>query len=116
MRSGELDRWVRVQVVPGLRERWGVLKDILEEGGLEVRKGETYGGYFVWVKLPDGVSASDIERRCREEGVIVAPGGSFSVGGDLEGWVRLTYSWLPMEDLREGTKRFLGVVRELEER
>ncbi|KAK0255882.1 hypothetical protein B0A54_11143 [Friedmanniomyces endolithicus] len=84
-----------------------------------------FGGYFVWLSLPSGMSAGVLARRCREEaGVIVAEGGIFEVpeekgdgeeeeGGSLQegfdGFVRLCFAWEEEGRLEEGV-RLVGEV------
>lgn len=68
------------------------------------------GGFFVWLSLPEGLTAADLARVCREEEeVIVAHGGMFEVPGDeavkFEGNVRLCFAWEEVERLVEGVKR-----------
>lgn len=45
-------------------------------------------GLFLWCRLPDGLSAEDVARRCLAEGVVLAPGNAFSLGQVAGGYVR----------------------------
>jgi DNA-binding transcriptional MocR family regulator len=76
------------------------------------------GGFFVWLSLPEGLSAAEFARVCREdEGVVVAPGGMFEVPGDegvrFEGNVRLCFAWEERERLVEGVRRMKKAVETL---
>ncbi|SHL97381.1 aminotransferase-like domain-containing protein [Roseibium suaedae] len=37
------------------------------------------GGFYLWCRLPEGLTSSDVARRCMQERVILAPGNVFSV-------------------------------------
>jgi DNA-binding transcriptional MocR family regulator len=49
------------------------------------------GGYFLWVKLPDGVNALQIHRDALTKGISIAPGAIFSAQGNFDGYIRLNY-------------------------
>ncbi|CAB4711903.1 unannotated protein [freshwater metagenome] len=57
------------------------------------------GTFYVWLKLPDGLTADDILAAQR---VAVAPGGGFGPSG--EGWVRLSVA-VTDENLEAGLER-----------
>lgn len=71
---------------------------------------EVVGGFFVWLSLPEGVTAGEFAQVCKEEeGVIVAPGAMFEVPGDegvkFDGNVRLCFAWEEERRLVEGVRR-----------
>jgi len=70
------------------------------------------GGLFLWVELPPHVSARDVLARCLERQVAFVPGGSFYPNGGHENTLRLNYSNMPEERIREGIGRLAGVLRE----
>lgn len=47
------------------------------------------GGYFLWVKLPDGVNSLELHRAALKAGVSIAPGPIFSAQRDYVDYVRL---------------------------
>lgn len=49
------------------------------------------GGYFLWVKLPDGVNALDVHRLALANGISVAPGPIFSAQRGFTDYIRLNY-------------------------
>lgn len=49
------------------------------------------GGYFLWVKLPDGVKALDVHRLALANGISVAPGPIFSAQRGFTDYIRLNY-------------------------
>jgi GntR family transcriptional regulator/MocR family aminotransferase len=68
------------------------------------------GGLFLWLRLPDTISADELLPLACEEGVSFAPGGVFFTDG-IRGkeWMRLNFSAQPVEDIEEGIKR-LGIA------
>ena len=73
------------------------------------------GGYFVWVALPDSISAELLAEQCKdEESVVVAPGSMFEVPGDesvvFPNSIRLCLSWEDEPLLVEGVIRIAGVL------
>lgn len=49
------------------------------------------GGYFLWVKLPDGVNSLELHRTALERGISIAPGPIFSAQRGFTDYVRLNY-------------------------
>lgn len=80
---------------------------------------DVMGGYFVWFSLPPPLKANDLALRAREEeNVIIAPGPIFGVYGDitvvdLDGKVRICFSWEEEDRLVEGVKRLERVIRRM---
>lgn len=49
------------------------------------------GGYFLWVKLPNGVDALEVHRIALANGISIAPGPIFSAQKKFTGYIRLNY-------------------------
>ncbi|MDI1360547.1 PLP-dependent aminotransferase family protein [Methylotenera sp.] len=49
------------------------------------------GGYFLWMKLPDGVNALELHRIALANGISVAPGPIFSAQKGFTDYIRLNY-------------------------
>lgn len=49
------------------------------------------GGYFLWVKLPDGINALTLYRQALKFGISIAPGPIFSAQQRFQGYIRLNY-------------------------
>ncbi|KAL2196734.1 pyridoxal phosphate-dependent transferase [Corynascus similis CBS 632.67] len=144
--DGRLGAHVDHVVRPALRRRHALILDIIgrvlaplgvsvwsgngvggagREGGYRRRTGEgneegeaeVYGGYFVWLTLPEGIDSAVVAERAKvEEELVVAPGKIFEVAGDESAAkfprnLRLSYSWADEEDIVEGVER-LGRVLE----
>lgn len=76
------------------------------------------GGYFLWLHLPDGISAKELARRAKnEEDLIVAEGNLFEVPGDngnegtrFDDCIRLCFTFEEEERLGEGVERLANVI------
>lgn len=71
------------------------------------------GGLFSWVVLPKHVNARDLMAKALENNVAFVPGGSFFPNGGNENTLRLNYSNMPEEKIREGIKRLGKVLKEM---
>ncbi len=96
------------------RERRDAMIAALEA---EMPEGVTFtrpsGGLFLWVQLPGGLSARDLLPRCLSREVAVVPGGAFFPNGGHEDTLRLNFSNMPPERIREGIRRLGEALREL---
>ena len=78
--------------------------------GVQVTSPE--GGMFLWVTLPEGVSASELLKRSVERKVAFVPGAAFYVDGSGENTLRLNYSNADPETIEEGIKRLGECIAE----
>jgi len=72
---------------------------------------EPQGGYFVWVKLPKGVSSKHIGEKCKE--VKIKPGGIFSSKEKLDDYMRLCYVYMESDEIEPGVKLLADLFRDL---
>ena len=65
------------------------------------------GGFFLWVRLQEGLTAPAVQRAAMEEGVSFPVGHAFFTerGEEGERHIRLAYSTRPEEELREAARR-----------
>ncbi len=78
----------------------------------DVRVDPPQGGFFIWLKLPAGVSAERLLPAACAEGVAFSPGGSFfldeSAGDDH---LRLNFAAHAPETIEEGIRRLARALR-----
>ena len=67
------------------------------------------GGYFLWVKLPDGVNALELHRVALNNGISIAPGPIFSSQKGFTDYVRLNYGHIWDEQI-EASIATLGTI------
>jgi 2-aminoadipate transaminase len=70
------------------------------------------GGFFLWVTLPDGVSASELAPLALEAGVEFSPGPIFHFHGGGEGMIRLSYSFANEEQIETGVATLARLIKE----
>ena len=69
------------------------------------------GGFYVWLTLPEGVNAKAMLPRAVTERVAYVPGTAFFADGTGQRNVRLSYCYPDPDRIREGIRRFAGVVQ-----
>ena len=64
------------------------------------------GGFFLWVDLAEGLGGGAVQRAAMEEGLIAPAGLSFFPDRrDTGHHIRLAFSWVPEDELREAARR-----------
>ena len=63
------------------------------------------GGFFLWAKLPDGMTDTDLLARALERQVVFVVGSAFHVNGTGHGTIRLSFSEPAPERIDEGIRR-----------
>lgn len=97
--------------VAGLREFYGARRDVLSEGlsasmPAEIEWSIPGGGFFLWVRLPEHVSANELLVTSAEHDVAYLPGSWFYPLGDAKAnELRLSFSSLPVDRIQLGAKR-----------
>lgn len=71
------------------------------------------GGFFLWVRLPEGLAAREVLARAEARKVTFAPGEAFFAEGGGEGEFRLPFSFVPPEKMDEGGAVLGDVIRGL---
>ncbi|MEN1760154.1 PLP-dependent aminotransferase family protein [Anoxynatronum sibiricum] len=71
------------------------------------------GGLFTWVELPAHLNARELFKKALEKEVAFVPGGSFYPNGGYENTLRLNYSNMPEEKIKEGIKRLGEAIQEM---
>jgi 2-aminoadipate transaminase len=110
------ERWRRyIRDIAGLyRERRDAMLDALAEFfPPEAEWTRPAGGLFIWATLPDFIDTGDLlAKALREEQVAFVPGGAAYVDGRGASSMRLNFSGVDSDAIREGVKRIGKVVRE----
>lgn len=68
------------------------------------------GGFYTWVRLPDGLDAKAMLPRAVTARVAYVPGTAFYADGQGSDHVRLSFCFPTPERIREGVRRLAGVV------
>jgi 2-aminoadipate transaminase len=107
-RDGDYDRHL-ARLRSAYREQRDVLVGALAAHGLPVDT--PGGGWFVWVPLPAGVSATRLLPVAERHGVSFVPGPLFYAGGPGgDDRLRLSFSRLPAQDLAAAAGRLAAAL------
>jgi len=69
------------------------------------------GGLFLWVKLPEHISADDMFEEAIKENVAYVIGSAFHIDGSGKNTMRLNFSYPTLYEIEEGIKRLAKVVK-----
>lgn len=104
-----------IREVYGL-QRNAMIRTIEEYFPREVGFTRPEGGLFLWMTLPDGVSATALFERGLQQGVVVVPGTAFYPGGEGgDNAIRLNFSGVDEDEINVGMRILAGVVRQMME-
>ncbi|MCD6546262.1 MAG: PLP-dependent aminotransferase family protein [Thermotogae bacterium] len=70
------------------------------------------GGLFSWVKLPENVDTMDMLELAKEKKILYIPGEVFHIDGKGKNYMRVSFCLPTQEQIVEGTKRLVQVIRE----
>lgn len=103
------------QYLSFLRQTYQARRDAMAEA-LQTHFGDTIewkmpaGGFFIWVKFPEGVDTAVLRSQAQALDVNYQPGLAFSSTGSLRNYLRLAFSFFPENDIREGIRRLAKVI------
>jgi 2-aminoadipate transaminase len=109
--SGALERSIE-RVRDALEQRVGVLAQALRAQIPGASFVEPDGGYFLWVKLPDGCEPSAVLAAAAEHQLALVSGDDFVLDG-ASGSVRLAFSGVTPDEIREGVTRLAAAIETL---
>ena len=69
------------------------------------------GGFFIWLELPEGADSEAIRERAEENGVTYLAGHHCFADGQNRRYIRLAYSYIPEDQLRQGTRRLVQTLQ-----
>ncbi len=97
------------------RERRDAMVSALEEMIPEAQWNVPNGGFYVWLKLPEGLDGKSMLPRAVTARVAYVPGTAFYFDGQGTDHIRLSFCYPTPDRIREGVRRLAGVVdQELE--
>jgi 2-aminoadipate transaminase len=95
------------------RRRRDVMLAALEEAlGSDATWTRPQGGLFIWATLPDYIDTTDLLARALARNVAFVPGRAAFLDGRGGSSLRLNFSGVGEDDIREGVRRIGEVVRE----
>ncbi|MDP9293152.1 MAG: PLP-dependent aminotransferase family protein [Actinomycetota bacterium] len=94
------------------RRRDAMLDALAEHFPAEATWTRPQGGLFIWATLPDYIDTTDLLARALRENVAFVPGRAAYLDGRGGSSMRLNFSGVGEDDIREGIRRIGRVVRE----
>ncbi|MGN6168480.1 MAG: PLP-dependent aminotransferase family protein [Solirubrobacteraceae bacterium] len=69
------------------------------------------GGYFLWLAFPPPLRANEVAKRAAAAGVTFVPGGGFFEQARGDDGARLSFSFPPVESVRQGALELVRLMR-----
>ncbi len=110
--AGPWDDYVRSLIEIYRRRRDVMLDSLAEHFPRAASWTHPEGGLFIWATLPDYIDTTDLLARALQEHVAFVPGRAAYVDGRGASSMRLNFSGVEEDEIREGVRRIGEVVRE----
>ena len=110
--AGPWERYVRSLLEIYRRRRDVMLDALAEHFPREADWTRPQGGLFIWATMPDYIDTTDLLARALQEQVAFVPGRAAYVDGRGGSAMRLNFSGVDEDGIREGIRRIGEVVRE----
>ena len=110
--AGPWDDYVRSLLEIYRRRRDVMLDALAEHFPREADWTRPQGGLFIWARMPDYIDTTDLLARALQEQVAFVPGRAAYVDGRGGSAMRLNFSGIDEDGIREGIRRIGEVVRE----
>ncbi len=110
--EGYLDRHIP-EIIEFYRPRRNAMLEALDEympGDIRWTKPD--GGMFVWLTLPEGMDTKLMLEKVIARGVAYVPGEAFFAHRDVKNTMRLNFTYVPEDKIREGVRRLSEVIKE----
>jgi len=91
---------------------WPELDALAEFFPPEARWTHPQGGMFIWATLPDFIDTTDLAARALQDNVAFVPGRAAYLDGRGGSSMRLNFSGVSEEEIREGVRRIGKIVSE----
>jgi 2-aminoadipate transaminase len=110
--SGPWDEYVRSLIEIYRRRRDVMLDSLAEHFPREAEWTHPQGGLFIWATMPAYIDTTDLLARALEEHVAFVPGRAAYVDGRGGSSMRLNFSGVGEDEIREGIRLIGEIVRE----
>ena len=110
--SGPWEDYVRSLIEIYRRRRDVMLDALAEHFPREAEWTHPQGGLFIWATLPSYIDTTDLLARALQDHVAFVPGRAAYVDGRGGSEMRLNFSGVTEDEIREGVRRIGEVVRE----
>jgi len=110
MRKGYLEQYLE-----RIRKEYARRKDMMQKALVnympeEVQWQEPRGGFYFWLRLPEGVNSTDILRESIDKGAVFVTGKTFDPEAKRNNYIRLAFSNMDFNQIDEGVKIIADAV------
>jgi 2-aminoadipate transaminase len=113
LQGGFIDRHVPTIRALYKRQCQAMIESLKQEmTGLDIQWNEPDGGMFLWVRLPEGMSAIELLPHAVERGVAFVPGSAFYADHADPRTLRLSFVTANVEQIRTGVGLLAQAIRE----
>jgi DNA-binding transcriptional MocR family regulator len=102
--SGNLERHIN-KLIEVYRARLTLMDSSLRKHLPQVTYSTPHGGYFLWIRLPEDMDASEIRKKAKAFKVDIRQGALFSSQNGLKNYLRLCFIFHEEKEIEEGILR-----------
>ena len=109
--DGRLDAHIQELIALYRHKRDMMLEAIAREFPAGVTTLQPKGGFFIWCRLPPGMSAAALLKAAEQNGATFLPGTHCYADGQGDDAIRLAFSFQPVELIKAGISRIGAAMR-----
>lgn len=96
-----------------LRTALSIRKDLVEEelSATDWTWTSPTGGFNLWIRLPETIPMDRLLGKSIEQSLSFVPGSICDPWREMKSWMRLSYSYMNEQQLREGMKKLVSLAR-----
>lgn len=113
LQDNDLDAHIRRITQAYKQQRDCMVENLRRYFPADVQITEPEGGMFLWMTLPEGISAMDLFERASARNVAFVPGNPFYVHADSVNTLRLNYTNSDNKEIESGIQRLAEALSEL---
>jgi 2-aminoadipate transaminase len=113
LENGSLDQNI-VKLNGVYRTRVTVMDEMLRNYLPDGEYIKPQGGYFFWVRLPNGINGAELQDRAKAFKVGFRPGALFSSEGGMKDFMRISYVFYEPDELEQGIFRIYQSLKLME--
>ena len=113
LQDNDLDAHIRRITQAYKQQRDCMVENLRRYFPADVQITEPEGGMFLWMTLPEGISAMDLFERASARNVAFVPGNPFYVDADSVNTLRLNYTNSDNKEIETGIQRLAEALSEL---
>jgi GntR family transcriptional regulator/MocR family aminotransferase len=103
-----------LRITQAFKARWLIMDQVLKGEAVFSTVAPTFGGSSFWVKLPQSVSAMELEKLAADNGIVINAGDHyFADKNGPTNFCRLGFSSIPKEKIADGIAKLSALAKSL---